>query len=90
MSSNPCEEENAEDKLCHHKHQYTSCCLGDAFEIPLQDPSHCHGSHVHKVFKTHVVNTTGGEDDVGTGCQDFLDPFLGDVRLSEATEPSIK
>lgn len=90
MSSNPHEHENVENKLCPHKHQHTSCCLGDAFKIPLQNPSHCDGSHVHKVFETHVIDTTGGKDDVGTGCQDFLDSFLGDVRLSEKEKNSIK
>lgn len=72
-----------ENKLCPHKHQHTSCCLGDAFKIPLQNPSHCHGPHVYKVLEAHVVDTAGGEDNVSAGCQDFLDPLLGDVRLSE-------
>lgn len=79
-----------ENKLCPHKHEHTACCLGNALEIPLQNPSHCHGSHIHKVFEAHVVDATSGKDDIGTGCQDFLDPLLGDVRLSEKTKPSIK
>ncbi len=44
----------------------TSCCLGDAFEVLLENPSHCHGSYIHEVLKTHVINATGGQDNVGT------------------------
>lgn len=44
----------------------TSRCLGDAFEVPLENPSHCHGSDIHKVLQTHVINATGGQDNVGT------------------------
>lgn len=71
---------------CLRERQHTSCCLGDPFEILLQNPPDRHGSCIHKVLKTHVVDAPGGEDDVGTGRQDFLDPLLGDVGLSEATK----
>lgn len=63
----------------------TSCCLGDAFEVPLEDPSHCHGSNIHKVLQTHVINATSGQDNVRARGQNLLDPFLGDVRFSGAT-----
>lgn len=67
----------------------TSCCLGNAFEVPLEHPSHCHSSYIHKVLETHVIDATGGEDNVGARCQNLLNPLLGDVRFSGATKSNI-
>lgn len=63
----------------------TSGCLGDAFEVPLQNPSHCHCPDVHKVLEAHVVDAAGGQDHVGARRQDLLDSLLCDVRFPADT-----
>lgn len=64
----------------------TSCCFGNALEVPLKNSSHCHGSYIHKVLKTHIINATSGQDYIGPSCQNLLDPLLRDIRFSEATK----
>lgn len=66
----------------------TSCCFGNALEVPLKNSSHCHGPYIHEVLKTHIINATCGQDYVGPGCQNLLDPLLCDIRLSVATKYS--
>lgn len=60
----------------------TSRSFSNAFKVPFQNSSNCHGTSLHKVLETHVVDATSGENHVGTGGQDLLDSFLGDIGFS--------
>merc|ERR1719486_218808 len=48
--------------------------------MPLASP-HGHGSSLNKVFQAQVVDASSGQDHVGPGGQDLVDPLLGDVTL---------
>lgn len=64
----------------------TSCGLCDAFEVPLENPPHCHCSYIHKVLETHVIDATSGQDNICPCSQNLLDPLLGDIRFSGETK----
>uniref|UniRef100_A0A3Q2DLV3 Acetyl-CoA acetyltransferase 2 n=1 Tax=Cyprinodon variegatus TaxID=28743 RepID=A0A3Q2DLV3_CYPVA len=59
----------------------TSCCFCDAFKVPLENPPHCHGSTIHKVLQTHIINAPSGQYNISSSCQNFLNPLFGDVRF---------
>merc|ERR1719318_427253 len=55
--------------------------LSNPLEILLLAPPDCHGSCLHEILKTQVVNTTSGQDDISSGGEDLVDPLFGDVTL---------
>ena len=54
-------------------------CFGDSSQVGLLDSSDGHGSGFDKVLEAEIVNTSGGENDVGARVDDELNAFLGDV-----------
>lgn len=67
----------------------TSCCLCDAFEVPLQNSSNSHGSYIHKILQTHVINATSRQYNICAWCQNLLDPLLGNIRFPATNQKYI-
>ena len=59
-------------------------CTRHLLHVILGYTPHSQAACLHKVFKCHVINALGGEDDVGACIQDLLDALLGDVELALA------
>lgn len=63
----------------------TSGCFGDTFKIPLQHSPYCHGSYIHKVLQTHVIDATCRENNVRPWRQNLLNTLLSDVWFPKVT-----
>ena len=56
--------------------------LRNPLQVNLLAPSDGHGSRLNEILEAEVINTTGRQDDVGSGAEDLLDALFRDVGLA--------
>mmetsp|Transcript_1258 Transcript_1258/g.1854 ORF Transcript_1258/g.1854 Transcript_1258/m.1854 type:complete len:496 (-) Transcript_1258:108-1595(-) len=56
----------------------------NALEVILFHAADGQDAGLNKVLEGHIINTLRGEDHIGTGCEDLLDPLLSNIQLTSA------
>lgn len=60
----------------------TSSSFGNSLEIGLLASADSHSSGLDELLQTKIIDTTSGQDHIGSGLQDFFDAALRNVEFS--------